>query len=240
MEKLFTTSFETKALDEDRTIEFVATKEIVDYDGEVVSVKGMDTGKFEKAGVILWAHNQKDLPIGKPVSTKKVGDELIVKVKFTSEDENPFGNTVYKLIKGGYLKGVSVGFGADMESISYDKTNNARIINKSVLHELSVVPVGANSAALATGKSLKDAVADEVITTDELKTLDSVEFRITALEDKIKELEQKLAANPADELDSYIDAIFKEFRPAGGGEKSSDAETNSLDDLLDEFFEDDK
>lgn len=50
---------------EDRIVEFIATKEIKDYDGDIVKVDGMDISKLKKTKSFLWSHQQTMPPVGK-------------------------------------------------------------------------------------------------------------------------------------------------------------------------------
>ena len=75
---------EVKAAGEDRIIEFIATKEIKDYDGDVVKVDGMDINKIKKNKSFLWSHQQSAPPIGKIVKVWKDGKIIRGKAQLTS------------------------------------------------------------------------------------------------------------------------------------------------------------
>jgi len=212
-----------KSLDKDkdlRVIGFVATDEIVDYDGDLVKVQNMDIKKIKKNRSFLWSHNQKAFPIGKIISVNKDGNTIIGKAQLTDEEEYPFGYQAYKLIKGGYINNVSISFMPDYSTIEYRdvKGKSVRVINDSTLLEVSAVNIGANSNALITGyKSLKEAtnkawedgtldgeelnIVNDMI--DSLKESKSEEVglieKIATLEAKIKELETK-DQDPEDEF----------------------------------------
>jgi len=174
MDKLFinTTSLKAaKAEDEDRTIEFVASKEIVDRGGDLVKIKGIDLKNYKKNPVICWAHGHSDLPIGKAVNIRKTGDELRIKVQFPTPEEYGFADTIYKLCKGKYLNGCSVGIIPDYKSNEYidDKNGVTRVINKCEFVELSVAPLPMNPQTLQINKDLMNkAIADGVIDDVEL------------------------------------------------------------------------
>jgi len=167
MEQFYTT-LETKASKEDdRIIEFIATKEVVDRDGEILKVDGIKTTNYKKNPIVLWAHDRAGLPIGKTTSTRKVDGEFRMKVQFATPEEYGFADTVYKLVKGGYLNAVSIGFMPNFEKIEYPpqtkKGNKVfRIFHEVDLLEMSVVPIGANQSALSIGKAISDGVIDEV------------------------------------------------------------------------------
>lgn len=249
MKKFYTTIEEVKASKDDNTIEFIASKEVADRDREIVSIKGIDLKNYKKNPVVLFSHQRGELPIGKAVGITKSGDSLKMKVEFADEATYPFAHQVYKLIKGGYLNAVSIGFSPDYDSITYDEKKNTRTFNKVELFEVSVVTVPANADALATGKSINETInkafKDEVITEDELKEWDeyieeedsddtaelikSLEERIEALEEKLIDFDTK-----EQDTDSYFEDILKEFKSAGGSsDDEPDAEAKILDNLLD-------
>jgi len=163
-----------KAAKEDRVVEFIASKEVVDRGGDLVKVKGVDLKDFKKNPVIMWSHMHDAPPIAKAVSMRKSGDELKMKVQFATSEEYGFADTIYKLIKGGYINATSIGIIPDYESMEYPggKELNGkkvrRIINKSSLIELSILPIPMNQDALRT-KALNKAIQDGVIDDVELK-----------------------------------------------------------------------
>lgn len=241
-----------KASDEDdRVVEFLASKEVIDRDNEIIKVKGINLKNYKNNPVVLWSHDKFSLPIGKTIKITKSKDELKMKVQFATAEEYPFADTVYRLVKGGYLNAVSIGFMADYEKIEYDEKNRARIFNSIDLLELSIVPVPANQEALTTGKTIKKALEDEVINEDEFeewtkysdedsdlledvndyedlkKQIETLNLRVENLE-KTKDLSNE---------DTYFEDILKEFKPAGGAsDDDSNTEAKSLDNLLDEFL----
>ena len=163
----FYTTLETKAgKEDDRTVEFIATKEIADRDGEILMVKGIQTTNYKKNPVVLWAHERGSLPVAKAVKITKSGETLKIKVQFATPEEYGFADTVYKLVKGGYLGAVSLGFMPDFDKIEYPevKLNQKvwRIFHKVDLLEMSIVPIPANQEALSVGKALEDGIIDEV------------------------------------------------------------------------------
>lgn len=215
MDKIFiNTDIEVKApKDEDRTLEFIATKEVVDRDGDVVKVDGIDVRSFKKNPVLLWAHDHRGLPIGKVVKIVKDAGQLIMKVKFAEPEIYGFADTVYKLLKAGYLKAVSIGFIPDFDQIEYPKDKKIRgkvvrrVMNLVELLELSVVPVPANQEALSTGKMFQKAIADNIVddlevrefiekskeVQDNLKSAEETKQEFKSMEDTIVELKAQVA-----------------------------------------------
>jgi len=253
MMKLYTTNFETKVAKDDRVIEFIASKEVVDRDGEIVRIKGLDLKEYKKNPLVLLNHDRHSLPIGKATKVWKSGDELKIKIKFTEPEEYSVGDTVYKLVKGGYMNALSIGFLPDFDSIEYPekrpgKKQVYRIFNKSALLEVSVVGVPANPEALITGKSLQDAYEHEII--DELewnelvKELTNVQEKEETDDERVVGEEEKTITKEDDyeieyytEIKNYFDEMFVEFEanyPAKeqNGNPANDNSDDEVEDLI--------
>lgn len=155
---------------DDRTLHFIASKEIVDRDFEIVKINGLSINNFKKNPVILLNHNSSGLPIGKATNIWKKSDELHVKVQFASFEEYDLADTVYELVKNGYLKSLSIRFLPDYNKIEYtdpskDRNGTRRIFHKADLLEISVVTIPANTAALLQSKS--KMIEDKILSEDE-------------------------------------------------------------------------
>lgn len=137
-----------KATDEgDDIIKFVASKEIIDRDGDLVYIDGIDTANFEKNPVFLYMHDMTD-PLGKVVSLEKtIGEDgvkvLIAKVKF---QDTPRGQYFLKLYQDEMLNAVSIRFRA--LEYSDNRETGGWNIYKSELWEISAVTIPANQEAL--------------------------------------------------------------------------------------------
>lgn len=238
--------------EEDRVIEFVATQEIVDYDGDIVSVEKMDISPIKNTKSFLWSHRNADPPVGKILSVKKDGKQIVGRAQMTSEEEYPFGYTIYKLIKGGYINNVSVSFIPDYSKVEYKEKDGKqiRMINESKLIEVSAVNIGANPRALITGKSMKDtfekAWNDGVLDGSELQELQSkidvmestvnieedLKTQLKTLQKEIDELKLKLQEKELDEETSIYDELFEEFGKQE--EKPKDDLNELLENVLNE------
>ena len=124
----------------DGIIEAIVATESEDRHGEILELKGLDTSKYMKNPVVLWAHDYSQPPIGKTLTLKKKDGKLIAKVKFAI-DEDSFAHKIYKLYKGGYMKAFSIGF--------IPKEIDDNRYTKAEMIEHSSVPIPANSEALA-------------------------------------------------------------------------------------------
>jgi len=249
----FYTTLKMKAnKEEDRTVDFIATKEIIDRDGEILKVSGLTTANYKKNPVVLWAHDRRGLPVGKTVKISKRGDIMKMRVQFAKPEEYGFADTVYKLVKGGYLNAVSVGFTPDYSKTEYPGRNKPnskiyRIFHKTDLLELSVCPIGVNQEALSVDKALQDGIIDEVELNewnlyyekaieqyediiDNIDDTDTKKLSLDILTKMNQEIDQRLQ-EIREENKSYLDSIFESYK--------KDISSSDKESQTDEFTEDD-
>jgi len=98
--------------DKRKIFRFIGSASEKDRFGDIIEVEGWDTSNWEKNPVILWAHNHRELPIGKGVAVQKNIEKqaLVVDVEFVPKEINPFAGLVSDLVENGFIRGVSVGF----------------------------------------------------------------------------------------------------------------------------------
>lgn len=137
-----------------------ATTGDIDRDAEVVDVKGLSLKLYRKNPVIAWGHDYSIPPIGRSLWEKVDGDKLKSLVQFALRPADWqgewFPDEVFALCQQGIVKGVSIGFfGTDVSPPTEKELRNRpdlaacrKIIRKSVLFEISIVPIGCNPHAL--------------------------------------------------------------------------------------------
>lgn len=169
----------------ERTITAIGSKEVIDRDGDVIVVKGINLKEYKKNPVVLFAHDHRGIPVGK---TKRVwvdGNELKFKIEFATADENPMAESLFRLYKKGFMSSFSIGFIPDFQTMEYPEQKSRGkkkqprcIINNSELLEISCVSVPANPSALMASfeKGWEDG------------SLDGME--LLALQDECKEFEK--------------------------------------------------
>jgi HK97 family phage prohead protease len=118
----------------------------VDRESDTLAVAGWDTRSYEANPVVLYAHNQWGLPIGKATSLTKGTDALLAEMEFVAGEVYAFAGTVRALVDGGYLRATSVGF----RPIKYlwNSERKGYDFAEQELLEFSIVPVPANPEAL--------------------------------------------------------------------------------------------
>jgi HK97 family phage prohead protease len=142
LEKSLTT--EIKSVDEEaRTAAFVISTDTVDRYNDTVSVDGWDLDNFKANPVVLWGHDGRVPAIGKALSVSVEEGKLRAVAQFAS---HPMANTVFDLIKGGFLNATSVGFFP--KKWAYDEERDGYDFLEQELFEFSVVNVPANPEAV--------------------------------------------------------------------------------------------
>jgi HK97 family phage prohead protease len=132
---------------------FVASTDTPDRYGDVVSQDGWDLAAYQKNPVLLWAHDYSTPPVG------RVGRMVVEpgclkasEIEWTPREVSEFGAEIGRMVEGGFLSTVSVGFlpskFEDIRDEASGEWKGYRFIEQELL-ELSVTPVPANAEALA-------------------------------------------------------------------------------------------
>jgi HK97 family phage prohead protease len=143
--------------DETRELRVVASDESVDRYGDIIRAKGWDLKHFKNNPVLLFSHDSRSPPIGQVSKVKVEGTQLVATAKFLPEGTYDFADTIWRIVKAGALRAVSVGFLPTAEPVVIRDAHNDHItgfefVGQELL-ELSVVPVPANPQALSLAKS---------------------------------------------------------------------------------------
>lgn len=138
--------------DETRTIEFVISTPIVDRMRDTIDVMGWNLENYQKNPVVLWAHDYRQPPIARSLTTWIENGKLKSKCEFTSQEKNPFGYMIYQLYKDGFMNATSVGF-YPAEYVINEERQGIDYKSQELL-EYSCVPVPANPEALVSAKSM--------------------------------------------------------------------------------------
>lgn len=145
-----------KAVDDaKRSIRFVFSDGSVDRAGDTIDPLGWELGAFNENPVALWAHNSFDPPIGRASNVLIEGSRLMGDIEFAAADVYAFGDTIYRMVKAGYINAVSVGFmPIDYKWADDDDARPWGIdFLKQELMEISVVPVPCNANALLEARA---------------------------------------------------------------------------------------
>lgn len=150
-----------------REMTFTISTDIVDRMGDTIDVKGWDLEAFKKNPVVLWAHDNESLPVGKATRVWIDGEKLKATAEFTPEGMARFNDTVFDMLKGGFLNAVSVGFMPKDWKFVEDADRRFGIdFLKQELLEFSVVSVPANPEALVEPGEKSAPMIDADLTGD--------------------------------------------------------------------------
>lgn len=138
----------------DRVLRFTISTDSVDRDGDTIAVDGWELDNFLKNPVVLFGHNYRDLPVARALDVWVEGKKLKSDAEFTDAETYAFGDTVYRMFLGKYMRAVSVGFSPTkwMWVEEDDRPFGIDFIQQELL-EYSAVPVPANPEALEEAKS---------------------------------------------------------------------------------------
>jgi len=147
---------EIKAMDgkdNNRRMKFIISTSSPDRDGDIIEASGWDLTNYKKNPVVLFAHDSWRPPVGKGVSVEVDGDKLIAEAEFMDEsiDKTGFSETIYQMLKHGFLNATSIGMiPHEWEELTDERGNIKGFhFKKQELLEFSIVPVPANPEALS-------------------------------------------------------------------------------------------
>jgi HK97 family phage prohead protease len=153
---------ETKAVnDAERTIRFRISTDAVDREKDIVDPRGWHTDEFMKNPVVLFGHDYKSLPVARALSLSADEHGLSMVAQFPPAEVYPFADTVYQMVKAGFLNATSVGFKPMRWDLEPER-GGVRYHEQTLL-EASIVPIPANPQALVEARSLG-------METDQLRT----------------------------------------------------------------------
>ena len=151
---------------------FVISTDEVDRHGDIVSADGWRLEAYRRNPVVLWAHDYRLPVVGRAVEiwtdTKASTDgpagmagRLLARVRFA---DTSFAQQVAGLYRGGYQRGVSVGF----RPLRYEERRDSRTgaflgvrYLEQELLEVSLVPVPSNREALSRSGGAAEALPAE-------------------------------------------------------------------------------
>jgi HK97 family phage prohead protease len=117
-----------------------------DRDGDILDPRGWDLSAFTQNPIVTWAHDYRALPIAKCTSIRSTAKGLEAVAEFPPVGLHEFADTVFEMLKGGFLNATSVGF-QPLDSEPLGRTPCKRYTKQQLL-EFSIVPVPSNPDAL--------------------------------------------------------------------------------------------
>lgn len=141
---------------EDRVVSFVFSDNSVDSYGDTIDARGWDLKAFEANPIALFGHDatKPENVVGKARNVRIQGNRLVGDIEFAAVGVNPVAETVFQMVKNGYLNAVSVGFEPVEWVAAKDKARPGGIdFTKQKLREISIVPIPANENALVQARA---------------------------------------------------------------------------------------
>ncbi len=145
MQTKHVTASVTKADAEQRTVEAIVSTATEDRYGEIVE-QSWRLDAFRRNPVILFAHNPRELPIGRAEAIDVVDGQLRAVIRFAPTNR---GEEVYQLFRSGMLSAFSVGFRPGTVRTEQRDGREIKILADNELLEISAVAIPANPEALA-------------------------------------------------------------------------------------------
>ena len=254
---------------EKREVTVIGSVQQVDRDKDIVDIKTMNLQNFKSNPVVLWSHRSGDLPIAKALNVTKAGknSQLKFKLQFAKKDEYEFADTVYKLVKGGYINASSIGFKIDWEKSERNSERGGYDFKNTELLELSLVNVPANQGALITQRQYKDFCEDDTefdkfkenfikdnqeettkpetdleqnkndILVDFQGQLDRIELQLDEIKSKV------ISANLKNQTGTYVDDLFSNLvdeldaKSKGSSNSKGKIEESDLDEIINKLNE---
>ncbi len=143
---------EIKSLDEsNRTIRFRITTGSVDRDRDVISPLGWKLDNYRANPIVLFSHDYSSLPVARTIDIQADNSGLSAVAEFAGAEIYPFADTVYRMVKAGFLNATSVGFRPIAWTFNEDRKGVD--FSETELLEFSVVAVPANAQCLVEARS---------------------------------------------------------------------------------------
>lgn len=151
-------AFSVKSIDtEKRQITAVASSEIIDRDGEIVTLAALKVAvkSYMQNPVILAGHSHRlddgrSPVVGSVVAYKFQGKDFIITVEFA---DTQLGNEYWNLYKNKHQRAFSIGFRVLNHNVDVRDGKRVNVITDIELYEISCVAIPANPAALSKAKS---------------------------------------------------------------------------------------
>lgn len=196
---------------------FVMSQEIVDRDGELVVLDGLDINEFLKNPQLFYNHESRNYPIGLVKSIRRDGDKLIGDVWLNQITEE--SKIVKQLIDAGNLKTGSIGF--SVSEANYDSHNDIYYLTKSILYEFSICNIPSNTSAVRIK-------AGAVLNQNNKKSIDNVIGTLNSAIIDLQKILEEANSNSDENKESKTEIVNEEIQK----EKEEILNSKQLYDIL--------
>lgn len=145
-----------------RIVKFRASTPALDRADSIVKPEGIDTQNFDRNPIFLWAHDgydtfaggpSMDSVIGKVINYDRTEEYFDVETEFAGPAINPNGEKALRMVRGGFLNAVSIGFMPMNGGYETIDGREIYVYRKSELLEVSLVPIPANPEAIVVSNA---------------------------------------------------------------------------------------
>lgn len=134
-------------------VEVVMSTAALARDGHVLVPQGCLLDEYRANPIILWSHDP-DQPVGNAENIAVAGDKITARIRFAPAGASAKADEVRRLVKGGVVRAVSVGFDPiEMKPLDPKKPYGGQRITAWTLLECSFVSVPADVGAVVTARS---------------------------------------------------------------------------------------
>lgn len=196
---------------------FVMSQEIVDRDGELVVLDGLDINEFLKNPQLFYNHESRNYPIGLVKSIRRDGDKLIGDVWLNQITEE--SKIVKQLIDAGNLKTGSIGF--SVSEANYDSHNDIYYLTKSELYEFSICNIPSNTGSVRIK-------AGAVLNQNNKKSIDNVIGTLNSAIIDLQKILDEANSNSDENKESKTEIVNEEIQK----EKEEILNSKQLYDIL--------
>lgn len=209
-------SASTKDLGEG-VLEAVVTTASDDRHNENILTSGIDTKQYMDNPVVLYGHDYYGLPIGKTLKLTEYKTKLKARFQLAVEIL-PFAQTVYDMVKAGYINAVSIG------GLVRQWSDDYHTIEEMEMLEFSIVSIPANPEAIITGRSFQEATGKSIDTVK--KEFEEAVHR--NILDKVSKLGDDDTSNAIKVLRSLIAALEESAAATSSAEKDTPKEIRRI------------
>ena len=141
------------ANDSGRLVSYVLSDTSVGRDNHVIAADAWDLKNFLRNPVMPWAHDTSAPPIARWIDISSRGQQLVGTAEYADAETYPFADTIFRLVKGGFLNAVSTSWIPKEWKFSGDRSRPGGVdFFRVELLEVSQVPVPALPTALVTAR----------------------------------------------------------------------------------------
>lgn len=145
----------TEVVGANRTFRFRFSDGSIDRVKDRINPKGWSLDNYMRSPVALWSHLSDQPPIGKSKNVGMVGDALMGDIEFASAEIYAFAETIFLLVKNGFISACSVGFLPLTWEFAKEKGREGGInFLTQELTEISLCAVGCLPSALIQARSM--------------------------------------------------------------------------------------